>query len=159
MRTTRLCAALLLFSVYACGGKAIVDDPIGAGGSGGAGGEGAAGNAGGTTNNVSTSVTGTTVGGGSIDTVAVSVGTGSGGTTTGGGAACEKACAAFWVCTQQDNLCPGINPGGEQEFKAFCMDGCAQGPLEDFVDPNDCKGTIDFFLQISDEFAEFCKGN
>lgn len=152
MRTTNLVLGLFLFGLCACGGKAIVDDPLGADGGGGAGGA--------TSSTTTTTTSSTSVspsGGGSTDTSSGGTTSGNGGSMRGGSPECEKACADLWVCTQEDDLCPGLSAEDEAAFTSDCLSSCEQLPIGDFIDPNDCEETIGLLKMLSQDFDKACQ--
>jgi hypothetical protein len=152
MRTTNWVLGLFLLGICACGGKAIVDDPLGAGGSGGAG--GASGSMSSATGMSSNSVSPS--GGGSTDTSSGGTTSGNGGSMRGGSPECEKACAELWTCTQEGDLCPGLSAEDEAAFTSDCLSSCEQLPIGDFIDPNECAETIGLLKMLSQDFNNSC---
>jgi hypothetical protein len=117
--------------------KSPQDDDNGSGGSGAA----AAGGASGST---------TTTGGPSTTSTS-----GAGGAFT----SCFDACSFVYDCGSE-GYCPGFT-GTASEKSSFvlgCTDACdAQPLLLQFVDPNDCAGTIANVSAVSAEFAFVCE--
>jgi hypothetical protein len=153
------------FTIFvACGGKAIVD---GKKGSGGAGGAGSATNATSSTSEVTTTTS--TVDEGSVGVTQVSA---AAGPADCGSAKCQEVCVNLYKCGLSTGpmgqvLCPGLK-GTDSELQTFlcgggsmaqgCGKSCDDQPaLAAFVDPNDCKKTIDFIKSASSEFANICK--
>ncbi len=137
----RLLEALLFSAVAgvswmaACGGKAIVDDPIGQGGQGGQGHSSSA------TATPQTSVTGPGTSCGTTDT-------------------CEAACSALFCCTQQDGRCPGIEASDEGDFVGDCVNLCDASPaLRAVVDPADCNGTLETLFGLWADLDAACNGD
>lgn len=147
----------------ACGGKAIVDGKKGSGGAGGAGAS--------TASTVDVATNGSVTNGTSTAAVSgVTGGSTASGSTSCGSASCQKVCTQLYQCGLKQaangkQLCPGFqaNPMKEQQF--LCGGGNAQGcgkacddqpALAAFVDPSDCKKTIDFIKSASADFANIC---
>ncbi len=100
--------------------------------------------------------------------------TGSGGasssaTGTGGGAPdCKKACTDLYNCGLAKDMtmmqyCPGFKGGMELDtfLNGKMMDGCIascmqMSALVSFVDPKDCKKTVDFISGVSPAFKCTC---
>ena len=138
-RVFGVCTAGFVFVTATCGGVAVLD---GSGDERGSGGNSAS----------STSRASSTTQGPVASAVSASSGT---------GLDCTLVCDNLWNCTQQGNLCPGLEPGDEADFKQGCLDSC-NGPtgsaLASLVDPNDCPGTIMTLSGLNVDFANACQG-
>ena len=138
-RVFGVCTAGFVFVTATCGGVAVLD---GSGDERGSGGSSAS---------SSSRASSTTQG-----PVASAVSSGS-----GSGIDCALVCDDLWNCTQEDNLCPGLEPGDEATFKQGCLDNCngPTGPaLAGLVDPADCPGTVMTLIGVSMDFAAACQG-
>ncbi len=169
---TRLMKRLgvLIPIVAACGGTAVVDDPLGGGG---AGGDSAS-----TSEAVAVGATGTsggaTVGGsGSASTGSANAASGSTGSvapagSTGSGMpnqcgpkpeTCADACSALWCCSFSAGLCPGLDADDEKGFVVGCVEACKQtAAIIGLVDPVDCATTVKTIAGINGDFARVCFG-
>ena len=133
-----VCTAGLVFVTATCGGLAVLDGP---GDETGNGGNSAS----------SSSRTGSSTTQGPVSVVSSST----------GGLDCTTVCDDLWGCTQRGDLCPGLEPGDEAQFKQDCLDMCngPTGPaLAGLIDPTDCPETIDIISSVSADFAAACEG-
>jgi hypothetical protein len=137
---------LALFGMVACGGKAIIDDPLGGGGEGGS-----------TTNGV---------GGSPTVTSNVAVATG-GPTTTGMLSAssgstkpsCEAACDRTWACAFREGQCEGFVASDEQEFIQDCITDPLCEAVASLIADKECDEIIATLGSLSEDFADACKGD
>lgn len=160
-------AALVI--VCACGGKAIIDGKAGSGGAGGT----TASSTGSSTATQGGSLPGQT---GSVTFASAAVGGTGGGSVGPGGcgtAMCQQACVELYNCglakdANGKQLCPGFVAnalkqqqflcGGTANVPQGCGPTCDQQPaLPGFINPNDCKMTVDFISNASADFAKWCK--
>ena len=136
-------ALILTMSAAACGGTAIVDAPLGEGGSG-------------DTLTPTGTPTGTTTGTGTPTDTGTPTGTGTG---TDVSPECAEACIDLFVCTQETELCPELDPADGQRFIEGCHETCTANPaMAVVIDSGDCWTTVQTLLLLRDDFARACQG-
>ncbi|MBI4705404.1 MAG: hypothetical protein HY744_30235 [Deltaproteobacteria bacterium] len=155
-RASWLAVALLA----ACGGSVLVDSSAPGGGDGGAGASTSSSGSGG-----STSTSGSGGSSTSSGTTTSTSASGSGGCDTPPPDDCESACKALFYCTQQDDLCPGMQGISWESFAygggmgGGCLQICQQQKaLIAVVDPCDCAGTMATLLGASPQLKQVCQG-
>jgi hypothetical protein len=72
--------------------------------------------------------------------------------------ACIDGCNELWTCTQVDDLCPGLPPTAEADFK----EGCVSNPLCDvgasLNKGKACPDMVSSVKGLSPDFKESCEG-
>jgi hypothetical protein len=127
--------------ISACGGKAIIDEPIGSGGAGGGGGSD------GTGANTSVAVTSTSSGS-SVDT--------SSGSGSSGDSECVEACERIWECAFDEALCSKFEEQQEESFLQGCISNPLCGGSAALIQGLECREVIGTISSISQEFANSC---
>ena len=134
---------ILMVSAASCGGTAVVDAPLGEGGSG-------------DTVTPTGTPTGTATGTGTPTDTGTPTGTGTG---TDVSPECAQACLDLFLCSQEPELCPALDPADGQRFIEGCYETCTANPaLVAVIDGDDCFTTVQTLLVLSEDFAAACQG-
>ncbi len=75
---------------------------------------------------------------------------------------CGIACDVLFQCGLEPSsagasLCPGFEPGDQQDFSNFCVQECEDQPAAlSLIDGEDCEGTVATISSVSTGFASLC---
>ena len=112
----------------------------------------------GTPSTTASSTTGATGGSGGTTASSTTASSTSGMGGMGPSQACIDGCNELWTCTQEGDLCPGLPPEAEVDFK----EGCVSNPLCDvgasLNKGKPCPEMVASVKGLSDDFKVSCEG-